>query len=283
MSNHFKTTILLTLLSVLFIFIGRALGGQQGMVFAFLFALAMNIGSYWFSDKIVLALYRAKPLEEGHDIHSLVRELAQRAKMPSPKVYWINSYSPNAFATGRNPTHGTVVVSEGLLRILNTEELKGVLAHEMSHIKNRDTLISAIAASIASALVMLANMAKWAAIFGGMRRNNDERQGGGLELLAMAIVAPLAATLIQMAISRSREFQADASGAQMAGGPYGLISALQKIAKGAQQMPMEHATPATSHLFIINPLSGGTLLQLFSTHPALEQRIERLRNYRQYV
>ncbi len=284
MSNQLKTTILLTLLSVLLIYIGQILGGHSGMMIAFIFATIMNVGSYWFSDKIVLALYRAQPLEEEHEIYGLVREIAQRARIPFPRLYRIPSYAPNAFATGRNPAHGVVVVSDGLLRILNTEELKGVLAHEMSHIKNRDTLISAIAATIASCIVMLANMAKWAAIFGGMGgRRDEDRHGGALGFLFMAILAPLAASLIQMAISRSREFQADANGAQFAGGASGLISALRKIDAAAHQMPLEGATPATAHLFIINPLTAGSFLQLFSTHPPIEQRIERLKNFRAYV
>lgn len=253
------------------------------MVIAFIFAVVVNIGSYWFSHKIVLAMYRAKPMGEEHEIYGIVRELSQRAHIPMPKIYRVPSYSPNAFATGRNPKNGILAVSDGLLRILNREELKGVLAHEMGHIRNRDTLISAITATVASGIVMLANMAKWAAIFGSGRRNGDRDHGSGLELLFMAILAPLAATIIQMAISRSREFQADATGASFAGAPYGLISALQKIHSAAQEHPMEYATPATSHLFIINPLSGRSLLQLFSTHPPIEQRIERLRNYRQYV
>ena len=285
MSNQLKTTLLLTLLSVLLIYIGQILGGHSGMIIAFVFAAIMNVGAYWFSDKIVLALYRAQPLEQEHEIYGLVREIAQRARMPLPRLYRIPSEAPNAFATGRNPAHGVVVVSDGLLRILSTEELKGVLAHEMSHIKNRDTLISAIAATIASCIVMLANMAKWAAIFGGMsgRRDGEDRHGGALGFLFMAILAPLAASLIQMAISRSREFQADANGAQFAGGASGLISALQKIHAAARQMPLERATPATAHLFIINPLTAGSFLQLFSTHPPIEQRIERLKNFRAYV
>lgn len=282
MSNHLKTAALLALLSVLFIYIGKALGGQQGMVIAFIFALLINLGSYWFSDKIVLSLYRAHPLEESHEIYQMVRELAQRAKMPMPRVYQFPSLSPNAFATGRNPKHGVIAVSEGLLRILNEEELKGVLAHEMSHISNRDTLISTLAATVASAIVMMANMAKWAAIFGGGRR--DDRHGGGaLEMLAMAIFAPLAATLIQLSISRSREFEADKTGAQVIKSSEGLISALRKIAQASQQIPLENATAATSHLFIINPLSGFSFMKLFSTHPPLEERIERLRNLRPHV
>lgn len=283
MSNTFKTTILLTLLSVLFIYIGQILGGNQGMIMAFMFAGVMNIGTYWFAHKIVLAMYHAEPLSTDHEIYGLVKELSGRAKIPMPKVYRIPSYSPNAFATGRNPKHGILAVSDGLLRILNREELRGVLAHEIGHIKNRDTLISAIAATVASGIAMLANMAKWAAIFGAGRRDSGDRHGGGLELLFMAIVAPLAATIIQLAISRAREFQADARGAQIAGHSQGLISALQKISSASQQHPMEFATPATSHLFIVNPLSGGAILKLFSTHPPIEERIERLRNYRAYV
>ncbi len=255
------------------------------MMIAFVFAGVMNVGSYWFSDKIVLALYRAQPLEEEHEIHGLVREIAQRAHMPMPRIYRIPSYAPNAFATGRNPEHGVVVVSDGLLKILNTEELKGVLSHEMGHIKNRDTMISAIAATIASCIVMIANMARWAAIFGGMggRRDENDRHGGVLGFLFMAILAPLAASLIQMAISRSREFQADATGAQLSGSSHGLICALQKIHAAAQQIPLEKATPATAHLFIVNPFPLGSFIKLFSTHPPIEQRIERLKNYRAYV
>ncbi len=283
MNNQIKTVVLLTLLSVIFIYAGKAMGGQQGMVIAFIFALLMNFGSYWFSSKIVLALYRATPISEDHDVYQLVREIATAARMPMPKVYRIPSMSPNAFATGRNPQHGVIAVSEGLLRILNTEELKGVLAHEMSHIVNRDTFISAVVATIASSIVMLANMAKWAAIFGGHRRNESGRGSGALELLAMAIVAPIAATLIQLAISRSREFQADRRGAEIARNPYGLITALQKISQAAHDIPLEHATPAPSHLFIVNPLSWTSLTKLFSTHPPLEERIERLRNLRSYA
>lgn len=283
MNNQIKTVVLLTLLSVLFIYVGKAIGGQQGMVIAFIFALLMNFASYWFSSKIVLAIYRATPISEDHDVYQLVREIATAARMPMPKVYRIPSMSPNAFATGRNPQHGVIAVSEGLLRILNTEELKGVLAHEMSHIVNRDTFISAVAATIASSIVMLANMAKWAAIFGGHRRDESGRGSGMFELLAMAIVAPIAATLIQLAISRSREFQADRRGAEIARNPYGLIAALQKISQAAHDIPLENATPATSHLFIVNPLSATSLMKLFSTHPPLEERIERLKNWRSYA
>ena len=284
MSNHLKTTLLLTALSVLFIFIGRALGGEQGMVLAFIFAVVMNVGAYWFSDKIVLKMYQAQPIDTTHPIYSLVHEIAQSARMPMPRVYWMPSMTPNAFATGRNPQNGVVVVTEGLVKILNTQELKGVLAHEMGHIKNRDTLISSIAATVASSIVMLATMAKWAAIFGGSgNRRDNERGSGGMELLFMAILAPLAATLIQMAISRSREFQADATGAQLTGGPLGLIEALKKISYASQQAPMAQATPSTAHMFIVNPLCGSSLFKLFSTHPPLEERIEKLKNYRAYL
>lgn len=280
MLNHVKTAALLALLSVFFIYIGQALGGQQGMIMAFFFALLFNVGSYWFSDKIVLRLYRAIPLEENHPVYTMVRELAQRARMPMPRVYRFPSPSPNAFATGRNPQHGIVAVSEGLLRILDEEELKGVLAHEMSHISNRDTLISTLAATMASAIVMLANMAKWAAIFGGSRRDDHHRGGGAIEMLAMAIVAPLAATLIQLAISRSREYEADKSGASLVKSPYGLISALRKISDASHSIPLEGATPATSHLFIINPFSASSFMKLFSTHPPLEERIQKLKGLR---
>ncbi len=279
MSNQIKTAALLALLSVFFIYIGQALGGSQGMIMAFMFAIAFNVANYWFSDKIVLKLYRAQPIEEGHFVQRIIRELAQRGHLPMPRVYHFPSHSPNAFATGRNPAHGVIAVSTGLLKILDEEELKGVLAHELSHIKNRDTLISTFAATMASAIIMLANMAKWAAIFGGHRRDG-ERGSGGLEILLMAIVAPLAATLIQLAISRSREFEADKSAAFLTKSPHGLISALHKISQGASEIPLEAATPATSHMFIINPISGASFMKLFSTHPSLEDRIERLRELR---
>ncbi len=253
------------------------------MMLAFVFAAVMNVGAYWFSGTIVLKMYGAQPIGEDHQVYSIVRELSQRAKMPTPKVYFTPSESPNAFATGRNPKHGIVCVTKGLLRILNEDELKGVLAHEMGHIKNRDTLISTVAATVAGAIVMLANMAKWAAIFGGHRGDRGRGGTNAIELLAMAILAPLAATLIQMAISRSREFQADARGAQTAGGPYGLMSALRKIHAAAHQIPMVEAGSATAHLFIVNPLSGQSFLKLFSTHPPMEDRIERLKNFRAYV
>ena len=283
MSNRIKTTILLTLLSVFFIYLGQMLAGDTGMVIAFGFALIMNVGSYWFSDKIVLAMYRAEILPQDHPVFQIVRDLSQQAHLPMPRVYRFPSPSPNAFATGRNPEHSAVAVSDGLLQILNEEELKGVLAHEISHITNRDTLISTIAASIASAIAMIANMAKFAAIFGGGHRDDNDRNGSStLQMLAMAIIAPIVAMFIQMAISRSREFEADRTGATLVRSSHGLISALQKIAYASSKIPMEEATPATSHMFIINPLSGFSFTKLFMTHPPLEERISRLKSMRVY-
>jgi len=250
------------------------------MVIAFIFAIVMNVGSYWFSDKIVLKLYRATPLDQSHDVYSIVREIAMRARVPMPKIYQFPSQAPNAFATGRNPDHGVIAVSDGLLHILNREELAGVLAHEMSHVINRDTLISAVSATLASAIIMIANMAKWGAIFGGFRRDN--RGGGIFEIIAMAIVAPFAAMMIQMAISRSREFQADKSAAKLLNNGEGLISALKKISTASKQIPLQRATQATSHMFIINPLAGGSISKLFSTHPPLEERIKQIRSQRYY-
>jgi len=277
MGNSIRTALLLGALTGLIMLIGRYLGGQQGMVIAFFFAVIMNFGSYWFSDKIVLSMYRAKPVleSEAPALYRMVGQLAQQAGLPMPRVYVIPSESPNAFATGRNPQHAVVAVTEGLLRLLNESELKGVLAHELAHVKHRDILIGSIAATLAGAIMMIANMARWTAMFGGGR---DDREGGGggiLGLIAMSIIAPLAAMLIQMAISRSREYDADAAGASFAGNPAGLANALRKISSASRQIPM-HAQPATAHMFIMNPLSGQTLMSLFSTHPPVEERIERL-------
>ena len=273
-----KTTLLLTFLTLLFVAIGRLLGGQQGMILAFGMALVMNMGAYWFSDKIVLAMYRARPVteEEAPDLVRTVRYLAQLANMPMPKVYIIPSAAPNAFATGRSPNHAAVAATEGILQILNREELEGVLAHELSHVRNRDTLISTIAAAIAGAIYFLVDMARWSMYFGGSR-DREERGGGAVQLVAfivISLVAPLAATLIQLAISRSREYQADESGARLCRKPLALASALEKIHAISAQRPMEGANPATAHLFIVNPLSARGLMQLFSTHPPVERRIE---------
>ena len=282
-SNTMKTTFLLALMTVLIILIGRALGGQQGMVLAFVLAGVMNLGSYWFSDKIVLRMYNAQEVspQENPGIHQLVAELAQNAGIPKPRVYIIEDDSPNAFATGRNPQHAVVAVTTGVMRILSREELRGVLAHELGHVKNRDILIGSIAATMAGAIMMIANMARFAAIFGGGRNSNEEGRGGGIVgMLVLTIVAPLAAMLIQMAISRSREYLADASGAQFSHTPLSLASALEKLQRASQQIPMADAKPATAHMFIVNPLSGRSLMNLFSTHPPIEERIARLRGMR---
>jgi heat shock protein HtpX len=281
MNNAVKTTALLGLLTGLLVLIGGYFGGTQGMATAFVIALLMNFGSYWFSDKIVLAMYRAKPVSEAEapDLHRIVRGLAQRAHMPMPRIYIIPTDTPNAFATGRNPEHAAVAATQGILRILNEEELEGVLSHELAHVRNRDTLISTVAATLAGVIVMLARMAMWMPFFGGGGRDEEDRGGGALGFLLLAILAPIAATLIQLAISRSREFQADESGAQLSHKPYALASALQKLEVAADRLPME-ANPATSHLFIVNPLRGDALFRLFSTHPPIEERIARLRALR---
>jgi len=279
MGNLFKTAVLLAALTSLVVLIGQAIGGQQGMVIAFILAVAMNFGSYWFSDRIVLAMYRAQPIEEAQapDLYRIVRRLTTRAGIPMPRVYLIPGDTPNAFATGRSPQHAAVAVTEGIMRMLDDEELEGVLAHELSHVKNRDTLTMTIAATMAGVITYLAHMAQWAAIFGGGRRDDEEGSGGGVfGALLMAILAPIAAMLIQLAISRAREFQADASGAQLAGRPWGLAKALEKLEMASRMAPMD-ATPATAHLFIVNPLRGEGLATLFSTHPPIQERIARLR------
>ncbi|OIP88709.1 MAG: protease HtpX [Syntrophaceae bacterium CG2_30_49_12] len=280
--NTIKTALLLGALTGLLMLIGGYFGGQQGVIIAFIFAMVMNFGSYWFSDKIVLRMYKAQEVSEGQapELYSIVKDLALKASIPMPRVYIIPGDAPNAFATGRNETHAVVAVTEGILRILNREELEGVIAHELTHIKNRDILIGSIAATIAGAIVMLAHMAQWAAIFGGVSRDNDEEGGGGIfGLIIMAILAPLAATLIQMAISRSREYLADDGGAQISRKPYGLASALEKMAGASQVIPMK-VNPSTAHMFIVSPLTGRSLMNLFSTHPPIEERIARLRGMR---
>ena len=280
MSNIFKTGLLLAVLTAMLVVIGGAIGGQHGMVIAFVLALAMNFFSYWFSDKMVLAMYGAQPIEESQApaLYRIVRTLATRGGIPMPRVYLIPSETPNAFATGRNPQHAAVAVTEGIMRILDEEELEGVLAHELSHVKNRDVLIATIAATLAGAITYLAHMAQWAMIFGG-RRDDEEEGGGVLGGILMVILAPIAAMLIQLAVSRAREFQADASGARLAGKPWGLAKALDKLEMAGKALPMD-ASPATAHLFIVNPLSGRSLLRLFSTHPPIEERIARLRSMR---
>jgi heat shock protein HtpX len=281
MSNMLKTTVFLALLTGLFIAVGGLLGGRSGMMMAFVFALLMNFVSYWFSDKIVLKMYGAQPIGEAEApvVHRIVRTLATKAGIPMPKLYLIPSESPNAFATGRSPQHAAVAVTSGIMRIMDEKELEGVLAHELSHVLNRDILISTIAATVAGAISMLANMAQWGLMFGGGRHDDENRGTNPIALILTVILAPLAAMLIQMAVSRSREYQADASGAQLTRNPGGLASALGKLGQATRMVPMD-ANPATAHLFIVNPLSGRSLANLFATHPPLEDRIARLRAMR---
>ncbi len=277
MGNTFKTAFLLTALTLLLMFIGRVFGGENGMIIALAFAVVMNFVSYFFSDKIALAMYRAKPVtrEELPRAYEIVERLTQKIGIPMPKIYVIPTESPNAFATGRNPQHASVAVTHGILGLLNDEEMEGVLAHELGHVKNRDILISSVAATIAGAITMLASMGKWAMIFGGFERNEGDNRGGGIAALFMLIVAPIAASLIQLAVSRSREYQADATGAHFTGNPYALASALQKLDAYSRRIPMQ-ASPSTAHLFIIQPLLGMNFGNLFSTHPPIAKRIERL-------
>ncbi len=274
MNNSVKTVLLLGLLSGLLLFIGETLGGSGGLMLAFIIAVVMNFASYWFSDKIVLSMYRAQEVGPEHPFYQLGSRLAQRANLPQPRVYIIPTDSPNAFATGRNPKHAAVAATDGILRMLNESELEGVIGHELTHVKHRDILISSVAATIAAAIMMVARMAQFAAIFGGGSR--DDREGPGpLGLLATIIVAPLAAMLIQAAISRSREYSADAGGAEIVGNPYGLVEALKKIDYAAKRLPLD-ANPATAHMFIIKPFSAQSLFNLFSTHPPTEKRINAL-------
>jgi heat shock protein HtpX len=277
--NTLKTTFLLTLLTLLFVFIGQMLGGNSGMMVALVFAAVMNLTTYWFSDKIVLAMYRAQPVTESDNpgLHSLVRRTATNANLPMPKVYVIPTQTPNAFATGRNPKHAAVAVTTGILKTLNEDELEGVISHEMAHIRNRDILTGSIVATLAGAISMLAFMARFAAIFGGYGGRDSEGRGGGIGLLIMAIVAPLAALLIQMAISRSREYAADQTGAKISHKPLSLASALKKLQYASRRVPLE-AKPSTAHLFIVNPLSGKGMASLFSTHPPVEEMVTRLQN-----
>jgi len=278
--NTLRTGILLGALTGLLMLIGGYFGGKQGIVIAFIFAMVMNFGSYWFSDKIVLSMYKAREVSEGEapELYSIVKNLALRAGLPMPRVYIVPGDTPNAFATGRNERHAVVAVTEGILRILNRDELDGVLAHELTHIKNKDMLIGSIAATLAGAVMMLASMAKWAAIFGV---GGDDDEGGGIfGLILMAILAPIAAMLIQMAISRSREYLADEGGARISGKPYGLAGALEKLSNASKTIPMQ-ANPSTAHMFIVNPLTAKSFANLFSTHPPIEKRIEKLRGMRQ--
>jgi len=277
MGNTFKTAFLLTLMTLLLMFIGRAFGGQNGMLLALAFAAVMNFVSYFYSDKIALRMYRAQPVtrEELPRAYAAVERLTQKIGIPMPKIYVIPNDSPNAFATGRNPQHASVAVTQGILNLLTDEELEGVLAHELGHVNNRDILISSVAATVAGAITMLASMGRFAMIFGGMGGDRDDRRGGGLGALLMLILAPIAASLIQLAVSRSREYQADATGAHFTGNPYALASALGKLDAYSRRLPMQ-ATPSTAHLFIIQPFLGMNFGSLFSTHPPIAKRIERL-------
>ncbi len=278
MGNTFKTAFLLTAMTLLLMFVGRAFGGQSGMFLALIFAAILNFVSYFYSDKIALAMYHAQPVtrEELPRAFEAVERLTQKIGIPMPKMYVIPTDSPNAFATGRNPRHASVAVTHGILQLLTDEELEGVLAHELGHVNNRDILTSSVAATLAGAISMIANWAKWGMIFGGYGGGRDERRGGGLGALLMVFVAPLAATMIQLWVSRTREYQADATGAHFTGNPYALASALQKIDAYSRRLPMQ-ATPSTAHLFICQPFLGGmTFGNLFSTHPPIAKRIERL-------
>ncbi len=276
MGNQFKTALLLAAMTAFIIWIGGMLGGRQGIVIAFLLAGGMNFFSYWYSDKMVLKMYRAQEVSatQSPELHEMVARLSRNAGLPMPRVYIIPQDTPNAFATGRNPENAVVAVTQGLLNLMNREEIEGVLAHELGHVKNRDILIGTVAATMAGAVMMLASMARWSAIFGG--GHNDEEGGlGGIGLLIMSILAPIGAMIIQMAVSRSREYLADATGAAIAGRPDGLASALEKLGAYSRRIPMD-ANPSTAHMFIVNPLSGGSFRNLFSTHPPVEERVARL-------
>ena len=278
--NMFKTIILMSGLTVLLVLLGGYYGGQQGAIMALLFAGGLNFVAYWFSDKIALMSYRAQPVTEAEapELHAIVRTLATRASLPMPKVYIIPSGSPNAFATGRDPQHAAVAVTQGIIQLLNRQELEGVIAHELAHVQHRDILIATVVATLAGAITMIARMAGYAAMFGGYGGDRDRDRGGGgpLGMILMMILAPIAALLIKLWISRTREYSADSGGALIAGSPQGLASALEKLQIGVQIAPM-NANPASSHLFIVNPLSGKSLMSLFSTHPPIEDRVAKLR------
>ena len=275
MANTFKTGVLLVLLSALLLFIGELFGGRGGLLIAFVFAVVMNFGSYWFSDKVVLRMYKAREVGPDHSLYQMTARLSQQANLPMPRVYVIPTDSPNAFATGRNPNHAAVAATEGIIRLLQDHELEGVIAHELAHIKHRDILISSVAATVGATIMMVASMARFAAIFGGFGGRDDRHDSNPVALLATAFLAPLAAMLIQMAISRSREFAADRRATQIVGSPYGLADALRKIEKSVQQVPLA-ANPATAHMFIMKPFAGRGISALFSTHPTTEQRVQRL-------
>jgi heat shock protein HtpX len=275
--NTLKTVFLMTLMMVLFLFVGYLLGGSTGMTIAFIFSLMMNFGSYWFSDKIVLAMYRAKEVnrETAPKFYELVEELARNANIPMPRVYIIDDPTPNAFATGRNPQNAAVAATTGILRGLNNQELAGVMAHELAHVQHRDILIGTIAATLVGTITYIAQMAGWAMMFG--RGGSDDEDGGGISTLFLLILAPIAATLLQLAVSRSREYLADEGGAKISGNPLALATALQKISSANEIKPVNNAGPASAHMFIVNPLHGGGVMSLFSTHPPVEERIRKLR------
>lgn len=275
--NMMKTVFLMTLMMVLLLLIGQAFGGEQGLVMAFLFSLAMNFGMYWFSDKMVLMMYRAKEVTESEEprLLHMVRRLATQAQLPTPRVYIMQNETPNAFATGRNPDHAAIAVTSGILRALTDDELEGVLSHELAHIKHRDILTGTIVATMVGTITFIARMAGWAMMFSGGRRDNRD-SGNGVSELALLILAPVAAVLMQLAISRSREFAADAGAAAISGKPLSLSSALKKLERSADIIPMQNAGPATAQLFIVNPLRRGGIMKLFSTHPPIEERVARL-------
>jgi heat shock protein HtpX len=280
MGNQIRTAFLLAVMTVFIVLVGQLLGGARGMVLALLLATAMNFFSYWYSDKIVLSRYRASEVtaRQAPELHDMVATLTRSAGLPMPRIFIIPEQAPNAFATGRNPEHAVVAVTEGLLKLMEKDEIMGVLAHELAHVKNRDILIGSVAATMAGAIMVLANMARWSALF-GFGRDDEEGGLGGVGLILMSIIAPIAAMIIQMAVSRSREYQADATGAKFAGSPAGLAGALEKLGAYAGRLPMR-ASAETAHMFIVNPLSGKSLMNLFSTHPPLADRIARLRGSR---
>ena len=276
--NTLKTVFLMTFMMVLLMLVGSLIGGQNGLIMAFVFSVIMNFGSYWFSDKLVLMMYRAKEVTqaEAPRLYSIATRVASQAHLPMPRVYIIPGETPNAFATGRNPNHAAVAATEGILTLLSDDELEGVIAHEFAHIIHRDILTSTIVATMVGTITFVARMAGWSMMFGGGSR--DRRDSNGIAEIAMLILAPIAAVLVQLAISRSREFAADEGGAQICGRPLSLANALQKLEKGVERIPMENASPASAHMFIVNPLFGGGISKLFSTHPPIEERIERLQH-----
>jgi len=276
--NAFKTAFLMAVMMVIFMLVGQLIGGESGLIIAFIFSLAMNFGSYWFSDKIVLRMYRAQEVSKNDypQLYEIVERLSGKAGLPMPRVYVMDNPAPNAFATGRNPQNAAVAVTNSIMNILSKDELEGVIAHELTHIKNRDILIGTIAATLVGTISMIANLAQWAMIFGGGRDRDDDR-GGGFGDLILILLAPIIAMLIQMAISRRREYMADEGGSLLSGKPLGLAGALDKLSRASQVIPLEHAGPSSAHMFIVNPLTGRSLMNLFSTHPPIEERINILK------